>query len=200
VFLGNIDPELQLNVLTQTSPRLSVLDSMNFWISGKRQELARVVEKVDVVLFNEAEVRQYSQTHNLIHAAHCILESGPKAVIIKRGEYGAMMVTREHELFMAPAFPLEGVKDPTGAGDSFAGGFLGFLASTGDFSDHGIRRAMIHGTVIASFTVEDFSVNRLLSVTTEEIGRRYNDLKKLTFFDHQCKHAAGCDRLEFAWN
>ena len=200
VFLGNIHPALQLDVLSQTKPKLSVLDSMNFWIERTRDELTRVIEKVDIVLFNEAEVRQYAQTHNLLLAARRILELGPQALIIKRGEYGAMMVTRDHELFMAPAFPIEGVKDPTGAGDSFAGGFLGYLASTRDFSGAGIRKAMIHGTVIASFTVEDFSVNRLLSVTQDEIKRRYNELKRLTFFDHQCKHAADCDRLEFVWN
>lgn len=200
VFLGNIDPVLQLDVLSQTNPKLCVLDSMNFWIDLKRDDLTRVIEKVDVVLLNEAEVRQYADTHNLLVAARRILELGPKALIIKRGEYGAMMVTREHELFMAPAFPIEGVKDPTGAGDSFAGGFLGYLASTRDFSGAGIRKAMIHGTVIASFTVEDFSINRLLTVTPDQIKKRYNDLKRLTFFDHQCKHAADCDRLEFAWD
>ncbi|HEX9014518.1 MAG TPA: PfkB family carbohydrate kinase [Chloroflexota bacterium] len=200
VFLGNIDPVLQLDVLAQTSPRLSVLDSMNYWIEWKPRELMRVMEKVDIVLLNEAEVRQFAQSQNLLTAARRILELGPQALIVKRGEYGAMMVTRDHELFMAPAFPIENVKDPTGAGDSFAGGFLGYLASTNDFSGTGIRKAMIHGTVIASFTVEDFSVNRLLDVTSEEIRRRYNDLKRLTFFDHQCKHAEDCDRLEFVWN
>ncbi len=200
VFLGNIHPALQLDVLSQTSPKLSVLDSMNFWIERNREELTRVIEKVDVVLFNEAEVRQYARAYNLIVAARRILELGPRALIIKRGEYGAMMVTHDDELFMAPAFPLESVKDPTGAGDSFAGGFLGYLAGTRDIGSQGIRKAMIHGTVIASFTVEDFSVNRLLTVTDEEIKQRYEALKRLTFFDHHCKHAANCDRLELAWN
>lgn len=200
VFLGNIDPVLQLDVLAQTSPKLSVLDSMNYWIEWKPRELTRVMEKVDIVLLNEAEVRQFAQSQNLLTAARRILELGPRALIVKRGEYGAMMVTRDHELFMAPAFPIENVKDPTGAGDSFAGGFLGYLASTRDFSGAAIRKAMIHGTVIASFAVEDFSVNGLLAVTPEDIRQRYNELKKLTFFDHQCKHAADCDRLEFVWN
>jgi sugar/nucleoside kinase (ribokinase family) len=199
VFLGNIDPDLQLDVLAQTSPKLTVLDSMNFWIERKKEALTRVIEKVDVVLLNEAEVRQYSQTYNLLAASRRILDLGPKTVIIKRGEYGAMMVDRDSDVFMAPAFPLASLKDPTGAGDSFAGGFLGYLASTGDFNSAGIRKAMIHGSVVASFTVEDFSVNRLLSVTRGEIDARYNELKRLTFFDHHCKHADGCERLELAW-
>lgn len=199
VFLGNIDPVLQLDVLSQTSPMLTVLDSMNFWIEGKREELTRVIEKVDIVLLNEAEVRQYSQTYNLLAAARRILDLGPKALIIKKGEYGAMLVSGDGDVFMAPAFPLESVKDPTGAGDSFAGGFLGYLASTRDFSAAGIRKAMIYGSVIASFTVQDFSVNRLLSVTRAEIADRYNELKRLTFFDHHCKHADDCQRLELAW-
>ncbi len=199
VFLGNIDPVLQLDVLSQTSPKLTVLDSMNFWIERKRDELTRVIGKVDIVLLNEAEVRQYAQTYNLLAAARRILDLGPKALIVKKGEYGAMMVDRDGDVFMAPAFPLESLKDPTGAGDSFAGGFLGHLASTRDFSAAGIRKAMIYGSVVASFTVEDFSVNRLLSVTRGEISERYNDLKRLTFFDHQCKHADSCERLELAW-
>ena len=199
VFLGNIDPALQLDVLSQTSPKLTVLDSMNFWIERKREELTRVIEKVDIVLLNEAEVRQYAQTYNLLAAARRILDLGPRALIIKKGEYGAMMVDRNVDVFMAPAFPLESLKDPTGAGDSFAGGFLGHLAGTRDFSAAGIRKAMIYGSVVASFTVEDFSINRLLSVTREEIAGRYNDLKRLTFFDHYCKHADNCERLELAW-
>lgn len=199
VFLGNIDPALQLDVLSQTSPKLTVLDSMNFWIERKREELTRVIEKVDIVLLNEAEVRQYAQTYNLLAAARRILDLGPRALIIKKGEYGAMMVDRNVDVFMAPAFPLESLKDPTGAGDSFAGGFLGHLAGTRDFSAAGIRKAMIYGSVVASFTVEDFSINRLLSVTREEIAGRYNDLKRLTFFDHYCKHADSCERLELAW-
>jgi sugar/nucleoside kinase (ribokinase family) len=199
VFLGNIDPVLQMDVLGQTSPKLTVLDSMNFWIERKKDDLTRVLKMVNIVLLNEAEVRQYAQTHNLLAAARRILDLGPQALIIKKGEYGAMMVTRDDEIFMAPAFPLESVMDPTGAGDSFAGGFLGYLSSTGDFSPAGIRKAMIHGSVIASFTVEDFSVNRLLSVTRAEIAQRYNELTKLTFFEHQCKNAESCERLELAW-
>ncbi len=200
VFLGNIHPDLQLEVLGQTSAKLTVLDSMNFWIERNRESLTRVIEKVDVVLLNEAEVRQYARTHNLLVAARRILELGPKAIIVKKGEYGALLISREREIFMAPAFPLESVKDPTGAGDSFAGGFLGSLAASRDLTPAGIRKAMIYGSVVASFTVEDFSVNRLLSVTREEIAERYDQFKRLTFFDHSCKHAPTCERLEFAWD
>jgi len=198
LFLGNIHPELQREVLLQTkSPVLTVLDSMNFWIEREKEALTRVMEMVDIVLFNEAEARQYAETPNLLEAARRILALGPRSVIIKQGEYGAMMYSGNREIFMSPAYPLEGVKDPTGAGDSFAGGFLGQLAGSGDFSPAGIRKAMIHGSVIASFTVEDFSVNRLLSVTREEIERRYQEFRHLTFFEHTCKHAVDCQRVEW---
>jgi len=200
VFLGNIDPDLQRVVLAQTrSPRLTVLDSMNFWIERKRDSLTQVMGMVDVVLLNEAEVRQYAETYNLLAGARKLLALGPRAIIIKKGEYGALMISEEGEIFIAPAYPLESVKDPTGAGDSFAGGFLGYLSRTGDFSPAGIRRAMVHGSVIASFTVEDFSVNRLLAVTRGEIDDRYRQFQRLTFFDHSCSHADDCQRLEFAW-
>lgn len=200
VFLGNIDPILQRDVLAQTSsPKLTALDSMNFWIERKREELTRVMGMVDIVLLNEAEVRQYAQSYNLMAAARSILDLGPRAIIIKKGEYGALMMSREGEIFITPAYPLESVKDPTGAGDSFAGGFLGYLASSGDFSANGIRKAMVHGSVIASFTVEDFSVNRLISATREEIEERYQTFQRLTFFEHTCKHADDCQRLEFSW-
>ncbi len=200
LFLGNIDPKLQLDVLTQTKgPRLTVLDSMNYWIERQREDLTQVIKKVDIVLLNEAEARQYAQTYNLLAAARSILDLGPKALIIKKGEYGALMISEDGEIFMAPAYPLESVKDPTGAGDSFAGGFLGYLAGSGDFSPNGIRKAMIHGSVIASFTVEDFSVNRLISATKDEIEARYQEFQRLTFFEHSCRHAVDCQRLEFAW-
>ncbi len=203
VFLGNIHPKLQLDVLAQAkSPRLTVLDSMNYWIERTKEELTEVIRKVDIVLLNEAEVRQYAQSYNLLTAARGILALGPKAIIIKKGEYGALMISREkeEEIFISPAYPLESVKDPTGAGDSFAGGFLGYLASTGDYSAAGIRKAMVHGSVIASFTVEDFSVNRLVSATQEEIEERYQQFQRLTFFEHSCKHADDCQRLELAWS
>jgi len=202
LFLGNIDPRLQMDVLTQAhSPRLVVLDSMNFWIERQREELTSVIRKVDIVLLNEAEVRQYARTYNLLEAARAILQLGPRAIIIKKGEYGALMISREEgeEIFIAPAYPLETVKDPTGAGDSFAGGFLGYLAASRDFSPTGIRKAMVHGSVIASFTVEDFSVDRLLSASRAEIEERYQHFQRLTFFEHSCKHADDCQRMELAW-
>lgn len=201
VFLGNIDPELQWEVLAQTSsPRLTVLDSMNYWIERKREELTRVMGMVDIILLNEAEVRQYAETYNLLAAARRLLSLGPRVLIVKKGEYGALMIADGGEIFVAPAYPLESVKDPTGAGDSFAGGFLGYLSSTGDFTPAGIRRAMIHGSVIASFTVEDFSVNRLLSLTRAEIQDRYRQFQRLTFFEHTCEYAAVCERLHISRN
>ncbi len=201
VFLGNIDPDLQKDVLTQVaSPRLTVLDSMNYWIERKREELTRVMSMVDIVLLNEAEVRQFAETYNLLGAARKVLALGPRALFIKKGEYGALMITGEDEIFIAPAYPLESVKDPTGAGDSFAGGFLGYLAASGDFTASGIRKAMIHGSVIASFTVEDFSVNRLLAVTRQEIESRYQQFQQITFFEHTCRHADDCQRLQFTWS
>jgi sugar/nucleoside kinase (ribokinase family) len=201
VFLGNIAPGLQKAVLAQTSsPRLTVLDSMNFWIEREREALTEVMKMVDIVLLNEAEVRQYSETYNLLAAARRILSLGPKALIVKKGEYGALMLSNGGEAFIAPAFPLESVKDPTGAGDSFAGGFLGYLASTGDFTSAGIRKAMVHGSVVASFTVEDFSVNRQLSISTRDIQERYQQFQRLTFFEHSCMHADDCQRIEFAWS
>jgi sugar/nucleoside kinase (ribokinase family) len=201
VFLGNIAPGLQKSVLAQTSsPRLTVLDSMNFWIEREREALTEVMKMVDIVLLNEAEVRQFAETYNLLAAARRILSLGPRALIVKKGEYGALMISGDGEVFVAPAFPLESVKDPTGAGDSFAGGFLGYLASTGDFTSTGIRKAMIHGSVIASFTVEDFSVNRLLAISDRDIQERYQQFQRLTFFEHTCTHADDCQRIEFAWS
>ncbi len=196
VFLANIDPDLQREVLSQVAaPKLTVLDSMNFWISGKKDSLTRVMGMVDIVLLNEAEVRQYAGTYNLLAAARQILNLGPKALIVKKGEYGALMISEDGEIFIVPAYPLESVMDPTGAGDSFAGGFLGYLSSSGDYSPAGIRRAMVHGSVIASFTVEDFSVNRLLTISRQEIDARYNEFKHLTFFENSCRFAADCERV-----
>ncbi len=197
VFLANIDPDLQREVLGQvSSPRLTVLDSMNYWIERKKESLTRVMSMVDIVLLNEAEVRQYAESYNLLTAARRVLSLGPKALVIKKGEYGALMVSSEGEIFITPAYPLESVRDPTGAGDSFAGGFLGYLASSGEFGPAGIRKAMVHGSVIASFAVEDFSVNRLLNVTRQEIDARYQEFRQLTFFEHSCEHAAECEWLK----
>jgi sugar/nucleoside kinase (ribokinase family) len=183
VFLANVDPTLQLSVLDQVRrPRLTLLDSMNFWISGAREALDRAIARVDIVLMNEEEVRQYADTPNLLKGARSILARGPSTLIIKKGEYGAVLF-RGDGYFYCPAYPLEDVKDPTGAGDSFAGGFLGYLAKTGDLTMANLRRALVHGSVVASFAVEDFSVQRLATVTADELRRRYREFREFTHFD-----------------
>ncbi len=183
VFLANVDPVHQLAVLEQVRrPRLTMLDSMNFWIAGARDALTEALSRVDIVLMNEEEVRQYAETPNLLKGARRILSLGPSAVIIKKGEYGAVLY-RGDGFFYCPAYPLEDVVDPTGAGDSFAGGFLGYLAQAGDLSMAHLRRALVYGSVVASFTVEDFSVKRLATVTQEEIQRRYREFRDFTYFD-----------------
>jgi len=182
VFLANIDPELQLAVLDQVEqPRLSVCDTMDFWISGKRGALLEVLGRVDVALMNDAEARQLCDTPNLVQAGRRILEMGPRAVVLKKGEHGAAMFTGNGH-FAAPAYPLAGVKDPTGAGDSFAGGLVGYLAYTDDFSDENLRKAIICGSVVAAFNVEDFSLERLARVSSDEIVERYRELRAITDF------------------
>lgn len=183
VFLANIDPELQLAVLEQTRcPRFTTLDSMNYWIEGKREVLERALRRVDAVLLNDSEARMYTGQHNLIAAARQLLKLGPTAVALKKGEHGALLVC-DGGVFPTPAFPLEDVKDPTGAGDSFAGGFMGYLAMTGDLSLPNIRRALVHGAVVASFTVEEFGVTRLAQLTPEEVEQRYRQFVLLTHFE-----------------
>jgi sugar/nucleoside kinase (ribokinase family) len=183
LFLANIDPELQLDVLGQMAerPRLVALDTMNFWIQGKREALLRVLAEVDAVTINDAEARQLAREPNLIKAARTIAAMGPKTVVVKRGEYGALMVS-DGAFFIVPAFPLESVWDPTGAGDTFAGGFMGYLAAEGRTDSAAMRRALVYGSVMASFTVEDFSLNRLVRLTPAEIDSRYaafQDLMRL---------------------
>lgn len=183
VFLGNIDPELQLEVLSQVrNPKLVACDTMNFWISGKRESLVKTLAKVDILMINESEVRQLAAEANLIKAAQTILAMGPKTIVIKRGEYGALMFS-EHTIFSAPAYPLEAVFDPTGAGDTFAGGFMGYLAANQNLSDASVRQAIIFGSVMASFTVEDFSLNRLKNLEYREIEERFRRFKLLTEFE-----------------
>ncbi len=185
VYLANIQPRLQLAVLEQVRrPRFVGLDSMNYWIGNPdtRRQLAQVIERVDAVFMNDAEIRQYTGRYNLFEAARQVLAEGPRAVLIKKGEHGAVAVSDEG-IFVAAAYPLETVKDPTGAGDSFAGGFMGSLAQTGDTSWAGIKRAAIFGSVIASFAVEDFSVSRLLDLRQEEIHQRYELLRQCTTFE-----------------
>lgn len=179
VFLANIDPEIQLEVLAQVRrPTAVALDTMNFWIDHKRDALAEVMSRVDIVSINEGEARQFCRTFSIIRAAREILALGPKALIIKRGEYGAALFTRE-ETFWAPAYPLEKIQDPTGAGDSFAGGFMGYLARAGRLDDSILRHAIIHGTVCASFAVETFSVDGIAAVTRARASDRFRTLRRL---------------------
>jgi sugar/nucleoside kinase (ribokinase family) len=183
LFLGNIDPELQLDVLQRVKrPRLVACDTMNFWIDGKREALQRVLEKVDVLVINDGEARALGRNPNLVHVARGILANGPKYLIVKRGEYGVLLFGPK-QAFGAPAFPLEQVKDPTGAGDSFAGGFMGYLAATGNLSESALRQAIIFGSVMASFAVESFSLERLRSLDYKEIEARFREFKMLTHFE-----------------
>ncbi|MFQ5848418.1 MAG: PfkB family carbohydrate kinase, partial [Candidatus Methylomirabilales bacterium] len=173
VFLANIDPELQREVLTQVrSPRLVAADTMNFWIQGKPEALRQTLEHVQILMINDAEARMLAEEPNLVRAAKTILAWGPRSLVIKRGEYGALSFSNGG-WFAAPALPLENVYDPTGAGDAFAGGFLGFLASTQNFDESNLRRAVIMGSVMASFAVEAFSLQRLQRLTYPEIETRY---------------------------
>ncbi len=183
VFLGNIDPRLQLDVLRQVEqPTLVACDTMNFWIESRRGDLLELLGHVHLVTLNDAEARQLTEEFNLVRAARWILARGPRIVVIKKGEHGAFMFTRD-SVFHAPAYPLESVFDPTGAGDSFAGGFIGYLARTGDLSDRSLRRAVIHGSVMGSYVVEGFSITRLLEITRDDIDRRVADFHRLVTFD-----------------
>jgi sugar/nucleoside kinase (ribokinase family) len=180
LFLANIDPELQRTVLGQmrTRPRLVALDTMNFWIQGKREALLRVLREVDVVTINDGEARQLAEEPNLIKAARRIAALGPRTVVVKRGEYGALLLD-DGAFFVVPAYPLEAVFDPTGAGDTFAGGFMGYIAARDRTDGATVRRAMVYGSVMASFTVEDFSLNRLLRLDVRDIDRRYAEFEDL---------------------
>jgi sugar/nucleoside kinase (ribokinase family) len=183
VFLGNIDPRLQLDVLDQVQePRLVACDTMNFWIESRRPELLALLERVDAITLNDGEARQLTEQFNLIRAAKWIMEHGPELVIIKKGEHGAFMFTPS-SVFFAPAYPLEEVFDPTGAGDSFAGGFMGYLAHTGDVTEANLRRAVIYGSAMGSFAVEKFSVQRLLEIGDADIARRVREFHRLVAFE-----------------
>ena len=182
VFLANIDPVIQLEALKQVkAPKLVACDTMNFWIDGKRDELINTLNHVDILLINEAEARALAQESNIVKAAAVIRSYGPKVLVIKQGEYGVLMFS-EGSVFSAPAYPLEDVFDPTGAGDTFAGGFLGYLAATRNLDDSNLRQAIVYGTVMASFTVEQFSLKRLKTITIEEIADRFKKIKRLTDF------------------
>ena len=183
LFLANIAPELQLDVLGQMNsrPRLVALDTMNFWIEGSKASLRKVIEAVDLLFMDEGEVRSFAEEPNLVRAAERITDMGPSAVMVKRGEHGALLF-KDGKIFLAPAFPLERVVDSTGAGDSFAGGFMGYLAANGDLSTDGFRRAAVVGAVMGSFAVESFSLERISVLTQDEIEGRFRALTDLTRF------------------
>lgn len=183
VFLGNIDPVLQLHVRRQLpKARLVACDTMNFWINGKPGDLKNTLREVDALIINEGEARMLSGSENLRKAAAAIQSLGPRTLVVKRGEHGAVLFQGD-SIFFAPAYPLEQVHDPTGAGDTFAGGFMGYLASRDDLSDASLRRALVYGSVMASFSVEEFGLSRLLLVEKREIEERFKEFKAMTHFD-----------------
>ena len=183
VFLGNIQPDLQRDVREQIpNAELVALDTMNLWIDTTRESLQKAIEVVDLLIVNDAEARQLTEEPNLIKAARKILSWGPKTLIVKRGEYGAAMFTKDG-YFAIPAYPLESVFDPTGAGDTFAGGLMGYLASQETLDEAALRRAMIFGSVMASFNVEEFGTERVQRLTHEEINQRFSEFKRFTNFE-----------------
>ncbi|MFA5008833.1 MAG: PfkB family carbohydrate kinase [Candidatus Omnitrophota bacterium] len=182
VFLANIDPEIQERVLKQViNPKLVACDTMNHWIDSKKKQLTRFLKKVDILFLNDGEARQLSGENNLLKAAKAIFKFGPKRIIIKKGEHGAMLFSK-NSVFCVPAFLLEEVYDPTGAGDTFAGGVMGYLARHDSLSDTALRRALVHGNIMATFAVEDFGPWRLVSLTKPEIEKRLKEFKRLTCF------------------
>jgi sugar/nucleoside kinase (ribokinase family) len=182
VFLGNINPGLQGGVLDQlTQPRLIACDTISHWIEGARPELEALLKKVETLIINDEETRLLGRERNIVRAARKILAMGPRTLLVKRGEYGVLLFSA-NSVFAVPAYPLEEVFDPTGAGDSFAGGFLGHLAQSGDLSEAGLRKAIVYGSVVASFVVEDFSLRRFHTLTRDDIDRRYRQFVALTEF------------------
>ena len=182
VFLGNLDPDVQQHVLDQIKkPKLVAMDTMNFWITHKKEALLEVIKRVDVLIFNDGEARQLFNTPNLLKAAQEVLKLGPKAVVIKKGEHGSLLCT-ENSYFSAGAYPLEVIKDPTGCGDTFGGGFIGWLAKTDNISERNMRKAVVYGSALASFNAEDFSLNRLKQVTEKDIEHRMEKFKEMREF------------------
>ncbi len=180
VCLGNIDPVLQKKVLLQIDkPRLVICDTMNYWIEGKPDDVAEILKLVDGLLINDSEARMLASNPNLIIAANAILEMGPRFVIIKKGEHGALLATKE-TIFFAPAYPLENIQDPTGAGDTFAGGFIGWLARTDDVSDENLKRAVIYASTLASFCVEEFGIDGIRDLSYLSIQDRFREFKNLS--------------------
>lgn len=184
LMLGNLHPQIQLDVLAQMQqkPKLVVLDTMNYWMKNTWDLLMQIIAKVDVITINDEEARQLTGEYSLVKAAQKIMEMGVKYVVIKKGEHGALLF-HQNEVFFAPALPLEEVFDPTGAGDTFAGGFIGYLAKTGDISFTNMKNAIIYGATLASFCVEKMGMERMFSVTKDEIAKRLLQLKELTHFE-----------------
>lgn len=183
VFLANIDPELQRHVIKQVSkPDLIVMDTMNFWIETKLDELKKTMQEVDILILNDAEARMLSGEKSLYKAARVLLEMGPGKVIVKRGEHGAFMLGSCGEHFSIPAYPVEKVVDTTGAGDSFAGGFMGYLAKDRRLTEQSFRHAMVYGACMSSFTVEDFSLRKLCRITLKDVEQRFNVIRQMTAF------------------
>ncbi|HEU4763533.1 MAG TPA: PfkB family carbohydrate kinase [Gemmatimonadales bacterium] len=179
LFLGNIDPELQLGVLGQVErPSLVACDTMNYWIQSKRDALLSLLKRVDILLVNDSEARELSGDWNIHRAGRWILDRGPKRVVIKQGEYGALLMDR-NATFAVPGYPLEEVFDPTGAGDAFAGGFMGYVARSGDLTDAGLRRAMVYGSTMGSFAVERFSIRGFDNVRAPDVARRVDGFRRL---------------------
>ena len=182
VFLANIDPELQLAALAKIKkPELVVMDTMNFWIEHKKKQLLEAISKADVIVLNDAEARKLFNTPNLVKAAHGALKLHSKAVIIKKGEHGALLFT-DSKHFNAPGYPLENIKDPTGCGDCFGGAFTGYLAKTRDLSEANMRKAVVYGSIIASYNAEDFGIEKLRTISHEDIEQRYKEFKDIREF------------------
>jgi len=182
LFLGNIQPQLQVEVREQVGARLVAADTMNYWIKNTPAELVEMLKHIDVLIINDSEARELAGEANLVRAARRILSMGPRRLVVKRGEYGAAMFT-ETSYFATPAYPLEEVSDPTGAGDSFAGGFMGYLAATHGVDEASLRRAIIYGSVMASFNVEAFGCGRLLGLTYDEINSRFRELRSFSHYE-----------------
>ncbi|MFH1338314.1 MAG: PfkB family carbohydrate kinase [Candidatus Omnitrophota bacterium] len=181
LFLANIDPLLQEKVLNQLSPKLVACDTMNYWIKHKRKELLKLLNRVDVFLLNESEARQLTCQNSIVKAARSLLKSGPKFVVVKKGEHGTLLFS-DNYIFSIPAFLLEKIVDPTGAGDTFAGGFIGYLARCNRLSRTNMKRAVVYGSVMATFAVEDFGVKRLACVDYGDIRKRFKEFQRLSCF------------------
>lgn len=183
VFLGNIDPTLQHQVLDQVdAPEIVACDTMNYWIEGSRKELVSLLERVDILLVNDGEARQLADEPNLLKAARWIQDHGPRIVVVKKGEHGAILFA-DGWVFFVPGYPLEVVFDPTGAGDAFAGGFMGYIAQHGSLDAEDLRRAMVYGSVMGSYSVEDFSVNRFRTLQNSEVAARVQEFREMTAFE-----------------